>query len=73
VWFQVFFDIDALALIRTLIVGGVKLELEQILSEGDGMRGGYVTPATIAVQNRCRVAQIAIKDGPFNNFEVKLY
>jgi potassium large conductance calcium-activated channel subfamily M alpha protein 1 len=64
-----YFNDNALTLIRTLITGGATPELEQILAEGVGMRGGYYTPETVAQRNRCRVAQIALSDSQFSHFE----
>lgn len=69
---QSYFNDNALTLIRTLITGGATPELEQILAEGAGMRGGYCTPAVLANRDRCRVAQISLYDGPLAQFGVKL-
>ncbi|PVD37919.1 hypothetical protein C0Q70_00521 [Pomacea canaliculata] len=63
-----YFNDNALTLIRTLITGGATPELEQILAEGAGMRGGYCTPAVLANRDRCRVAQLTLFDGPFSQF-----
>ena len=70
--FQTYFNDNALTLIRTLITGGATPELEQILAEGVGMRGGYSTPETLANRDRCRVAQLPIYEGPFTQFGVSL-
>ena len=67
---QTYFNDNALTLIRTLITGGATPELEQILAEGVGIRGGYSTMETLANRDRCRVAQIALFDGPFAQFGV---
>lgn len=40
-WFQTYFNQNALTLIRSLITGGATPELELILAEGAGLRGGY--------------------------------
>ena len=40
VLFQTYFNPNALTLIRSLITGGATQELEQILAEGAGLRGG---------------------------------
>ncbi|XP_076443664.1 calcium-activated potassium channel slo-1-like isoform X2 [Babylonia areolata] len=61
-----YFNDNALTLIRTLITGGATPELEQILAEGAGMRGGYCTPAVLANRDRCRVAQISLFEGPLS-------
>jgi potassium large conductance calcium-activated channel subfamily M alpha member 1 len=37
-----------LTLIRSLITGGATPELELILAEGAGLRGGYSTPESLA-------------------------
>ena len=68
--FQTYFNDNALTLIRTLITGGATPELEQILAEGVGMRGGYSTPETLANRDRCRVSQLPIYEGPFAQFGV---
>nr|XP_006821707.1 PREDICTED: calcium-activated potassium channel subunit alpha-1-like [Saccoglossus kowalevskii] len=63
-----YFNDNALTLIRTLITGGATPELEQILAEGAGMRGGYTTPQLLANRNRCKVAQLPVYDGPLSQF-----
>jgi len=68
---QTYFNDNALTLIRTLITGGATPELEQILAEGVGMRGGYNTAEMLAQRNRCRVAQHALYDSPFRDFVVR--
>ena len=52
--FQTYFNQNALTLIRSLITGGATPELELILAEGAGLRGGYSTPETLANRNRCK-------------------
>jgi len=69
---QSYFNDNALTLIRTLITGGATPELEQILAEGAGMRGGYCTPAVLANRDRCRVAQISLYDGPLAQYGVSM-
>merc|ERR1719309_1225215 len=59
-----YFNQNALTLIRSLITGGATQELEQILAEGAGLRGGYSTPDTLSHRDRCRVGQVPIFDGP---------
>ena len=61
---QTYFNPNALTLIRSLITGGATQELEQILAEGAGLRGGYSTPRTLNNRDRCRVGQVPIFDGP---------
>jgi len=68
---QTYFNDNALTLIRTLITGGATPELEQILAEGVGMRGGYNTAEMLAQRNRCRVAQLALYHSPFRDFVVR--
>ncbi|XP_041362291.1 calcium-activated potassium channel slowpoke-like isoform X2 [Gigantopelta aegis] len=63
-----YFNDNALTLIRTLITGGATPELEQILAEGAGMKGGYCTPTVLANRDRCRVAQVSLFDGPLAQF-----
>lgn len=36
-----------------------------MLAEENALRGGYSTPQTLANRDRCRVAQLALYDGPF--------
>ena len=68
---QTYFNDNALTLIRTLITGGATPELEQILAEGVGMRGGYNTVEILAQRNRCRVAQVALYEPPLADFVVR--
>merc|ERR550534_48494 len=63
-----YFNQNALTLIRSLITGGATPELELILAEGAGLRGGYSTPETLANRDRCRVGQISLSDGPLAVF-----
>merc|ERR1712088_1280535 len=63
-----YFNQNALTLIRSLITGGATQELEQILAEGAGLRGGYSTPETLANRDRCRVGQISLQEGPLATF-----
>merc|ERR1711963_447356 len=63
-----YFNPNALTLIRSLITGGATQELEQILAEGAGLRGGYSTPDTLSNRDRCRVGQISLSDGPLATF-----
>ena len=51
---QTYFNQNALTLIRSLITGGATPELELILAEGAGLRGGYSTPETLGNRDRCR-------------------
>merc|ERR1719222_388165 len=59
-----YFNQNALTLIRSLITGGATPELELILAEGAGLRGGYSTSETLANRDRCRVGQISLANGP---------
>jgi len=63
-----YFNPNALTLIRSLITGGATQELEQILAEGAGLRGGYSTPKTLNNRDRCRIGQVPIFDGPMAKF-----
>merc|ERR1712130_1100603 len=63
-----YFNQNALTLIRSLITGGATPELELILAEGAGLRGGYSTPETLANRDRCRVGQISLQEGPLATF-----
>merc|ERR1719260_572489 len=63
-----YFNQNALTLIRSLITGGATPELELILAEGAGLRGGYSTPETLANRDRCRVGQISLSNGPLATF-----
>lgn len=59
-----YFNANALNLIRSLITGGATPELELILAEGAGLRGGYSTPESLSNRDRCRLGQIRLSDGP---------
>ncbi|RWS30797.1 calcium-activated potassium channel slowpoke-like isoform X10, partial [Leptotrombidium deliense] len=63
-----YFNANALTLIRSLITGGATPELELILAEGAGLRGGYSTPETLSNRDRCRVGQISLYDGPLAQY-----
>uniref|UniRef100_A0A6G1SEK4 Calcium-activated potassium channel slo-1 n=2 Tax=Aceria tosichella TaxID=561515 RepID=A0A6G1SEK4_9ACAR len=63
-----YFNANALTLIRSLVTGGATPELELILAEGAGLRGGCATAETLAMRNRCRVGQISLYDEPLNKF-----
>lgn len=63
-----YFNANALTLIRSLITGGATPELELILAEGAGLRGGYSTPETLANRDRCRVGQLSLFDGPLAHY-----
>merc|ERR1740128_307915 len=63
-----YFNQNALTLIRSLITGGATPELELILAEGAGLRGGYSTPETLSERDRCRVGQISLYDGPLAQY-----
>ncbi|XP_074763275.1 calcium-activated potassium channel subunit alpha-1 isoform X17 [Athene noctua] len=60
-----YFNDNILTLIRTLVTGGATPELEALIAEENALRGGYSTPQTLANRDRCRVAQLALYDGPF--------
>ncbi|KFM61375.1 Calcium-activated potassium channel slo-1, partial [Stegodyphus mimosarum] len=63
-----YFNANALTLIRSLITGGATPELELILAEGAGLRGGYSTPESLNNRDRCRVGQISLSDGPLASY-----
>uniref|UniRef100_A0A336MWD7 CSON006443 protein n=1 Tax=Culicoides sonorensis TaxID=179676 RepID=A0A336MWD7_CULSO len=63
-----YFNQNALTLIRSLITGGATPELELILAEGAGLRGGYSTQESLSNRDRCRVGQISLYDGPLAQF-----
>ncbi|XP_063912708.1 calcium-activated potassium channel slowpoke isoform X1 [Zophobas morio] len=63
-----YFNQNALTLIRSLITGGATPELELILAEGAGLRGGYSTPDSLSNRDRCRVGQISLYDGPLAQY-----
>ncbi|XP_023162399.1 calcium-activated potassium channel slowpoke isoform X28 [Drosophila hydei] len=63
-----YFNQNALTLIRSLITGGATPELELILAEGAGLRGGYSTIDSLSNRDRCRVGQISLYDGPLAQF-----
>ena len=53
-----YFNQNALTLIWSLITGGATPELELILAEGAGLRGGYSTPENLAKRDRCRSSHL---------------
>lgn len=55
------------------MTGGATPELELILAEGAGLRGGYSTPETLANRDRCRIAQIALHDNPYEGIGVRYF
>ncbi|PAA68277.1 hypothetical protein BOX15_Mlig031175g1 [Macrostomum lignano] len=57
-----YFNENALTLIRTLVTGGATPELEQILAEGAGIRGGFSSPETLRNRDRTRVTQLPLAD-----------
>ncbi|ESO12318.1 hypothetical protein HELRODRAFT_158811 [Helobdella robusta] len=61
-----YFNDNALTLIRTLITGGATPELEHILAEGIGMRGGYETAESSLLRNRCRMAQLPLDETSYS-------
>lgn len=63
-----YFNANALTLIRSLITGGATPELELILAEGAGLRGGYSTQETLNNRDRCRIGQISLSDGPLAQY-----
>ncbi|KRY19358.1 Calcium-activated potassium channel slo-1 [Trichinella patagoniensis] len=65
-----YFNDSALTLIRTLVTGGATPELELILAEGAGLRGGMSTPETLRNRDRCRVAQLSLADGCFQSYHI---
>lgn len=69
---QTYFNDNILTLIRTLVTGGATPELEALIAEENALRGGYSTPQTLANRDRCRVAQLALLDGPFADLGVRL-
>lgn len=52
------------------MTGGATPELEALIAEENALRGGYSTPQTLANRDRCRVAQLALLDGPFADLGV---
>merc|ERR1719189_1530814 len=63
-----YFNQNALTLIRSLITGGATPALENILAEGNTLRGDKSTPNSLANRDRCRVGQISLSDGPLAVF-----
>ena len=65
-----YFNTNTLTLIRTLVTGGATHELESILAEGNTLVGDISSPETLNNRNRCRIAQLALFDGPFADLGV---
>jgi potassium large conductance calcium-activated channel subfamily M alpha protein 1 len=57
-YFFRYFNDSALTLIRTLVTGGATPELELILAEGAGLRGGHSTNELLDNRDRCRINQV---------------
>lgn len=53
------------------MTGGATPELEGLLAEENALRGGYSDTHTLANRDRCRVAQLALYDGPFAQLGVR--
>lgn len=60
-----YFNENALTLIRTMVTGGATLELEELLSEGSGIQGAYLTPETLSNRDRCRVETMRLDISPY--------
>ena len=58
-----YFNSETLTLIRTIVTGGVTASLEAVIAEGNQLIGGK--NISLPNRNRCRVAQLALFDGPF--------
>jgi len=57
-----------------LVTGGATPELELILAEGAGLRGGYSTPDLLKKRDRCRLAQHSLLAGPLADLvEVEIF
>ena len=54
------------------MTGGATPELEALIAEENALRGGSSTPQTLANRDRCRVAPLALLDGPFADLGVSL-
>lgn len=63
-----YFNANALTLIRSLVTGGATPELELILAEGAGLRGGYSTTDTKKNRDRCRVGVVSLTEGPLGKY-----
>ena len=61
---QTYFNQNSLTFLRSLINGGVTSELEEILEEGDGLKGGVSNLQSLSHRDRCRVAQVSLHEGP---------
>ncbi|VEL36013.1 unnamed protein product, partial [Protopolystoma xenopodis] len=59
-----FFNENALTLIRTMVTGGATPELERILAEGSGMRGGGSAGELAKNRGRCHLAQLRLAETP---------
>ena len=58
---KAFFDPDALELIRTLISGGTNTDLEQAMTEGNGLMCGVHSDIELdAIRNKCRLNLLKI-------------
>ena len=68
---QVFYDRNAVALIRAMAAGGATPEFERIASEGAGLCGG-VSQSTLAAQRRrARMTQHSVRSSQFSSYSVR--
>jgi len=67
-----YFNSDILALIKTLISGGLNTKLESILSEGTSLKTSALNTETSRNRDRYRVTQISLS-GPFSHYSEAKY
>ena len=68
-----YFNQNTLTLIRTLVTGGATRQLEHILAEGNTLKPASMGGAeSLNNRNRCRIAQLALFDGPFADIGVSV-
>lgn len=67
-----YFNTNTLTLIRTLVTGGATQELERILAEGNTLQSISENNPNLLNRDRCRIAQLALFDGPFADLGVSI-
>ena len=68
---QTFFNSNIPLLVSTLVTGGDTPLLEAQLIRDNQLRGGVMSPQLWALRRRSKLAQLALKDEPLCQLQVK--
>ncbi|CAD5125529.1 DgyrCDS13736 [Dimorphilus gyrociliatus] len=68
-----FFNPDAMHIIRSLITGGATNEFDHIMAEGVGVVKGDSSNDSILTRDRCRVAQLTLEDSYLERYSYSSY